>query len=121
VTLRASLHYGEEVHQSVKNYSPRHGYLRQAGEDEKTIKNASIFNWSWSSPEAKFNSYPWVLRSPKKLDLQRTPLPKSVRHIGSHVIFSSMYKVLHRRTLDCTLNHHWIRVSVFANQISKFH
>jgi len=53
-SLRASLHYGEEVHRSVKNFSPRHGYLRQVGEDEKTIKNTSIFHWSWSSPEAKF-------------------------------------------------------------------
>jgi len=31
--LRASLHYGEEVHRSIKNFSPRHGYLRQAGDD----------------------------------------------------------------------------------------
>jgi hypothetical protein len=28
-TLRAALHYGGEGHQLVKNFSPRHGYLRQ--------------------------------------------------------------------------------------------
>jgi hypothetical protein len=27
--LRAALHYGGEVHWLVKNFSPRHGYLRQ--------------------------------------------------------------------------------------------
>jgi hypothetical protein len=27
--LRAALYYDGEVHQSVKNFNPRHGYLRQ--------------------------------------------------------------------------------------------
>ena len=29
VGLKAALHYGGEVHRSVKSFSPRHGYLRQ--------------------------------------------------------------------------------------------
>jgi hypothetical protein len=28
-TFRVVLHYGGEVHRLVKNFSPRHGYLRQ--------------------------------------------------------------------------------------------
>ena len=44
-------------------------------------------------------------RLPKKLDLRRTPFLESVRHVGIHVIFSSMYNVLHHRT----------RVSLSAN------
>jgi hypothetical protein len=27
--LKAALHYGGEVHRLVKNFSPRHGYMRQ--------------------------------------------------------------------------------------------
>ena len=57
-----------------------------------------------------------ALRLPKKLDLQRTPLQKKCRHVGNHVIFPSIYKVLHQRTLGCGLNHHWTRVSLSTNQ-----
>ena len=36
----------------------------------------------------------------------------------NHVIFSSMYKVLHQKTLGRSVNHHWTRVSLSTNQIS---
>ena len=61
-----------------------------------------------------------ALRLPKKLDLRRTPLLKRVRHVGIHVIFSSMYNVLHQWTLDRSENHHRTRVLLSVNQILEF-
>ncbi len=86
-----------------------------AGEDEKTIKyfiQVGVLRRSSFLSEA--------LRLPKKLDLRRTPLLKSVRHVGIHVIFSSMYNVLHQRTLGRSVNHHRTRVLLSANQILEF-
>ena len=61
-----------------------------------------------------------ALRLPKKPDLRRTPLLKSVRQVGIHDIFSSMYNVLHQRTLGCSESHHRTRVLLLANQILEF-
>ena len=61
-----------------------------------------------------------ALRLPKKLDLQRTPLLEGVHHVGIHVIFASMTNVLHQQTLAHSVNHHWIRVLLLANQILEF-
>ena len=66
---------------------------RYAEEDEKTINDfiqAGVLRMS--------SVFSKALRLPKKLDLRRTLLLKSVCHIGIHVIFSSMYNVLHQRT-----------------------
>ena len=57
---------------------------------------------------------------PKKVDLQRTPLLKSVCHVGIHVIFSSMYNVLHQTTLGRSVNHHRTRVLLLANQVLTY-
>ena len=55
--FRVGLNYGEEVHQLVKNFNKRRGYLRQQlewdeqdGKDKQINKNAS----SWSSVEVKY-------------------------------------------------------------------
>ena len=53
-TLRAALHYGGEVHQSVKSFSRRHGYLRQGMVCWRRWKHNKIFYSSWSSLEIKF-------------------------------------------------------------------
>ena len=58
------------------------GKGRYAGEDVNTIKYYIQVGVMWRS---SFLSE--ALRLPKKLDLRRTPLLKSVRHVGSHVIF----------------------------------
>ena len=85
-----------------------------AGEDGKPIKyfiQVGVLRGSSFLSKA--------LRLPKKLDLRRSPLLKSVRHDGIHVIFSSMNKVLHQRTLGCSANQHRTRVLLSANQIFK--
>ena len=113
--LRAALHYGGEVHRSVKNFSPKHGYLRQRmvcrrrWEDNKLFSQVGVLWRSSLLSEA--------LRLPKKLDLRRTPPSRKCRHVGNHVSFSYMYKVLHQMTLGCNVNHHQTRVSPSANQI----
>ena len=91
------------------------GKGRYAREDEKTIKfsiHVGVLRWSSFMSKA--------LRLPKELDLRRTPLLESIRHVGIHVIFSSMYNVLHQRTLGSSVNHHRTRVLLSANQIFEF-
>ena len=53
IILRAALHYGGEVHQSVESVSPRHGYLRQGMVCRRRWKDNKIFYSSWSSPEVQ--------------------------------------------------------------------
>ena len=114
--LRATLHYGGEVHRTVKSFSPRHGYLRQGMVCQQRWKdNIYIFLSSWGSPEVKFLVWGFqVAQEPWPLE---TPLLKSVRHVGIHVIFSSMYNVLHQRTLGRSVKHHWRRVLLSANRL----
>ena len=45
-TLRATFHYSGEVHQSVKIFSPRHGYLRQGMVCQRRWKDNKIFDSS---------------------------------------------------------------------------
>ena len=78
-----NLDYGEEVHWSVRNFSPRQGYLSwYGGQGGKTIK---------SIPQVGVLRRPSFLseglRLPKKLDLWRTLLAKKCCHVGRHVIF----------------------------------
>jgi hypothetical protein len=77
-----------------------------------------IFYSSWSSPEAKFLVQGFEVAQGAWAPLNS--LSKECRHVGSHVIFSSMYKVLYSRTLGRSVNHHWTRVSLSANHISEF-
>ena len=91
------------------------GKGRYAGEDDKTI---NYFIQVGVLQRSSFLSK--ALRLPKKLDLQRTPFLKSVRHVDIHVICSSMYNVLHQRTLDHNVNHHRRRVLLSAKQILEF-
>ena len=86
-----------------------------AGEDEKTIIYFIQVGVLW-----RIGFLSRALRLPKKLDLQRTPLLENVRHVGIHVIFSSMCNALHQRTLDRSVNHHRTRVLLSANQILEF-
>ena len=109
MALRVALHYGGEVHWSVRSFSPRHGYLRQGMVCRRRV---GVLRRSSFLSEA--------LRLPEKLDLHRTPLLKSVRHVGILVIFSSMYNVLHQRTLGCSVNPQWTRLLLPANQILEF-
>ena len=113
------------VYSTVEKCTGRSGSLAQdmviwgkgwsVGEDEKTVKyftQVGVLRRSSVLSEA--------LRLPKKPNLQKTPLLKSVCHADIHVIFSSMYNVLHRRTLGYSVNHHWTRVLLSANQNSEF-
>ena len=75
----------------------------------KTLSNIYIEGWYAGEDEMTINYCIQVgvlRRLPKKLDLQRTPLQKKCRHVGIHVIFSSMYYVLHQRALGRIVNHH---------------
>ena len=118
--LRASLHYGGEVHRPVKKFSPRHGFLRQRMVRRRRWEDKWIILFKLEFSRGQVSCLWLNLRLPKKLDLRRTPLLKSVRHIGIHVIFSSMYNVLHQRTLGRSVNHHRTRVLLSANQILEF-
>ena len=86
-----------------------------AWEDDKTIKHFIQVGVLWRSI---FLSE--ALRLPKEIDLRRTPLLKSIRQVGIHVIFSFMYKVLHQMTLGRSVNHHQTRLLLSANQILEF-
>ena len=57
-----------------------------------------------------------ALRLPKKFDLQRTALQKSVAMLATMSFFHPCTKGLHQRTLGRILNHHRTRVSLSANQ-----
>ena len=46
---------------------------------------------------------PKALRLPKKLDLRRTPLQKSVAMLAAMSFFHPCTKFLHQRTLDCSV------------------
>ena len=74
--VRAALHYGGEVHESVKNFSPRHGYLRQRMVCQRRWHINKYFIQVGVLRRSNFLYEP--LRMPKKLDLQRNPLQKSV-------------------------------------------
>ena len=92
-------------------------YLRQGMVRRRKWEDNKIFYSSSSSPEVKF-----IVRGfedAQETWLRRTPLLKSVCHIGILVIFSSMYNGLHQRTLEHTINHHRTRVLLSANQILK--
>ena len=56
-----------------------------------------------------------ALRLPKKLDLRRTLIQKKCRRIGNLVNFSSIYQILHQKTLGRSVNQHWTK-SVTLNQ-----
>ena len=100
--IRVGLHYGGE--RSLAQDMVIWGKGRYAGEDEKIIK---YFIQVGVLRRSSFKA----LRSPLKIDMQRTPFLKSVCHVGIHVIFSSMYNVLHPRTIGCSVNHHWTRAT----------
>ena len=86
-----------------------------AREDEKTI------NYFTQVGVLRMSSFlSKALKMPKKLDLRRTPPSNKCRRVGNHVIFSSMYKVLHQRTHGRSVNRHRTRVSLSPNQILDF-
>ena len=75
--LKANLDKCEEVHQAVKNFNPTQGYLR----------HQLVWHTRWENIIKKIPQVGVAQRSsflskglrlPKKLDLQRTPLAKSV-------------------------------------------
>ena len=119
IDLRAG-HYGGQVHRLVKSFSPWHGLFEAregyAGEDEKIIQIFYSIGVLWRCQVSCMKLW----GCPRNLTSGESPLLESVSHVGIHAIFSTMYNVLHRRTLGCSVNHHRTRVSLSANQTFKF-
>ena len=66
----AGLGYCEELHHSLKNFSPRQGHFRQLLVWQTRSKNITKNASSWSSPEAKF---PSVWGYPRNLIYEESP------------------------------------------------
>ena len=79
---RVGLDYSEEVHPLVKNLNPRNGYLRQTTSMADKMENIT------KMPQVGVLKRPSFLfeglSSPKKFDLQRTPLTKKCCHVSNH-------------------------------------
>ena len=91
------------------------GYFRRGwyvGEDEKTIKYFTEVR-DLQRPSFLFEA----LRLPKKLDLRRTPLLKSIATLATMSFYHPCTKLA---TKGHSVNHHRTRVSLSANQISQF-
>ena len=87
--VRAGLHYGGEVHQLVKKFGLRHGYLSEGKVCRRRWKDNNFYFIFQVGVLWRSSFLFEALRLPKKLDLQRTPLLENVCHVGIHVIFSS--------------------------------
>lgn len=82
ICIRVDLDCSREVHWSVKNFSPRHGYFEATVGTVDKMGNLYLeMCQSWSSPKVKYE----CLRFPKELDLRRrSPLAKSVAMLASN-------------------------------------
>jgi hypothetical protein len=101
IGIGVGLGYSEEAHRSIKNFSPRQSYLRQ-----RLVWWTRWTNNYWL--ELEFFGYHvfWSegLRLPKKLDLQRAPLSKSVTILDAMSFFPFMLEFIHQRSLDHNVN-----------------
>ena len=121
--IRIGLDYDKEVHLSVKNFSPRQGFLRQWLICQRRWKRKFVFFYFiffWK-PQVGVLWRPAFLYEgmmlPRKLDLQRTSPGKKY---CNHVIFSSMLKVLHQRSHGRGVNPDQWRAHSITNHIAPF-
>ena len=117
--VRVSLDYNDDVHRSLKNFSPRQGYLRPwLVWWTRWKNNNNKLTSSWKSPEVKFLVQGFEVAQenwPPKNSSN-----KKCYHVGSHVVFSSMLEVLHQRSLGCSVKLGRWRTHYPTNYIALF-
>ena len=117
--FRATLHYIGEVHRSVNNFSPRHGYLRRRMVCRRRWKDIKLFLFKLEFSRGQV-SCPRLWGCARNLTSGDLPF-KNVLPCWQPCHFSIMYKVLHHMTLARSVNHHWTRVSIKFENFPRTH